>query len=397
VNLRKSIAVCGILCACAGPLAARDINLDAVYLSATSPLYARLLDDKVEAYRSAGAYCVASDVAFAQWLDGYTIAFVREVRCMNILLTYNRRTRRTEECLRCSGTVTGLRAGASGRYVYLKQMTAASGVMKGETIVFDITRKKTAALPSGYLFIDFSVVPGTDAILMQGDEGLIEYHPETGRRSLVVKKSEYASIEQAGGLVVGYTSPNRRKMLLVGGSGGSYRALLRAGGGTRPLSRVTSATEIAWLDNDRIVFRSGSTGGYAVTIYRVSDGKSRDIVTHSLNTNITFSLYPKLLTCLKNQLIAIYDVRRDTWMETGLEGEDVAFTPDGTWCLAIFLKQLFIMNINTVAKKRLEIAAIGRRIQDTYRQLLESRRDHRNAYSAWYIQRKIETYRAFIE
>jgi len=395
--MRKSIAVCGILCACAGPLAARDINLDAVYLTATSPRYARLLDDKVEAYRSAGAYCVAGDVAFAQWLDGYTIAFVREVQGVNILLTYNRRTRRTEECYRCDGTVTGFRAGASGRYVYLKRMTAASGVTKGETIAFDITRKKAAALPSGYLFIDFSVVPGTDAILMQGDEGLIEYHPETGRRSLVVKKNEYSSIEQAGGIVVGYTSPNRQKMLLVGGSGGSYRALLRTADGVRPLPRVTSATEIAWLDNDRIVFRSGSTGGYAVTIYRVSDGKSRDFVTHSLNTNITFSLYPKLLTCLNNQLITIYDVRKDTWMETGLEGEDVAFTPDGTWCSAIFLKQLFIMNINTVAKKRLEIAVVGRRIHDTYRQLLESRRDHRNTYSAWYIKRKIESYRAFIE
>jgi hypothetical protein len=207
-----------------------------------------------------------------------------------------------------------------------------------------------------------------------------------------VKKSEYANIVSPGAPSIAYLSPNGKKIIIVSGSGGSYRSKLIASGKTWTVPGITSASEVYWLDNNLIIYRTGDSGNYSASLYDTATQKSTVLLANSLNTNIQFSVFPKMISFLKDQVIHLYDVRNNENINTGLEGEDVVFSPDGNRFISLYLKKLFLTSFITVKKKNIEMAKTAKQIMGLYQNILDSRKDLANEYSSDYIRKKIAVY-----
>jgi len=383
-----------LLTLCLTPgLQARDINLDSVYINTESNVYSRLLEKKIEAYQAAGSQFVDRDVIFACWGDGNTILYVKEAPRINVIYSFNRSNRRIQELYRVTGTITAVKSSANGRYLFFKRLVGEEGAMpRGETQVLDVYAKKAAVLESVYPFLDFSVAPGGNSILMESAEGIMEYFPDTGKKSRVLQRKEYADIVQPGAPIVAYQSPNRKQVVVVSGSGGSYRGKLIASGSAWRIPGITSASEIFWIDNSSLVYRTGYAGKFSVVMYDTTARKGTDLLNNSLNTNIQFSVFPKIISFLQDQVIHAFDIRRVEKITIGLEGEDVSFSPDGNRFISLYLKKLFITSMATVKKKNIELAKTAKEISALYRNLLDARGDMANEYSPEYIRKKISIY-----
>jgi len=374
-------------------LHARDINLDAIYINTDSRLYERLLESKIDAYREAGSRFVDRDVIFACWGDGFTLLYVKELPLLNIIRSFNRTTGRGAELFRITGTITAFRCTLNGRYLFLKRLVAVRGsIPRGETLVLDVRSKTVKTIESSYPFIDFSLAPGGTSLLYENGKGIVEYLPDTGAARVAIPRSEYAVIATAGAPAIAYLSPNRKKAVVVSGSGGSYRSRIIVPGSAWPLPGVTSASEICWVDNNRLAYRTGESGNYSVRLYDTVTRKSVPIVRNSLNTNLHFSVFPKMISFLQDQIICFHDLRGNESVNTGLEGEDISFSPDGNRFVSLYLKKLFLTSVATIRKKNIEMGKIGQRISSLYRQILGSPGDLANEYSSEYVRKKLSAY-----
>ncbi|OHD63741.1 MAG: hypothetical protein A2176_14485 [Spirochaetes bacterium RBG_13_51_14] len=379
-------------------LFARDINLDGIYINPESPYYHTLLEKKLEAYQVAHSQFVDRDVIFACWGDGFTVLYVKEFPRINVVYSYNRTSRRHQELFRTTGTITAFKNSASGTYLFMKRLLAGSSLIpRGETIVLSVTSRSVMTLESTYPFIDFSLAPGGDTLLYETKDGIAEYAPDTGRSELLIRRQAYAGIVRSGEPAIAAVSPNRKKHIIVSGSGGSYRSVISVAGASWELPGLTSASELFWVDNTILVYRVGDAGNYSVNLYNTATRKSSEILKNSLNTNILFSVYPRIISFLKDQVIQVYDVRKQNIIMTGLEGEDVSFSPDGNRFVSIYLKKLFITGISMVKRSNIELMKTANEIAVLYQNLLDSGKNLNNEYSREYIRRKISVYRAMPE
>jgi hypothetical protein len=388
-----------LLALCLTPdLRARDINLDSVYINSESGIYTRLLEKKIEAYQAAGSQFVDRDVIFACWGDGNTILYVKEAPRINVIYSFNRSNRQSQELFRVSGTITALKSSVNGRYLFIKRLYEGDQKMpRGATLVLDVYAKKIMTLDSVYPFLDFSLAPGGNSILAESADGIMEYFPDTGKKSRVLPRKEYEDIIQAGAPVIAYQSPNRKQIVVVSGSGGSYRGKLIAPGATGKVPGITSASELFWIDNTRLVYRTGYAGNFSVVLYDTAARKGAELLNNSLNTNIQFSMFPKIVSFLQDQVIHVYDIRRIEKVTIGLEGEDVSFSPDGNRFISLYLKKLFLTSMTTVKKKNIELAKTAKEISALYRNLLDARGDLANEYSPEYVRKKISIYSRLAE
>lgn len=380
------------------PAFSRDINLDAIYLDSRSPAYARLIEKKLDAYQAAQSQFIDRNVIFAVWIDGITVLYIREVADLNIVTAFNRNTRSASEMCRIEGTIVAVKPSSNGKYLFIKRLRQGKDLIPfGETVTLDTAARTVTAGRPSYPFIDFSLSASGNALLTETSEGIQEFSPDTGSRMLVLKKSSYADIASPGTPALAYFSPNGTKTLILSGSGGSYRSKLITPGASWLLEGVTSASEISWINNNQFIYRSGGPGNYLLKLYDTTKRNSSRLVDNSLNTNLQFSGKPKMAAFLKDQIIQVFDIRKNDITTTGLEGEDVLFSPDGNRFLSLFQKRLFIANFYTVKKKSMELIKNSREILGMYRALLSSRDGWANDYTGDYLRKKIAVYQKITE
>ena len=376
----------------------RDINLDAIYINISSPYYAKLLERKFTAYQSVNSQLVDRDVIFAFWKDGFNILYLKEFSGLNILCSYNRNTQSYEELHRIGGIITSAKNSSNGKFIFIKRLREASDFsLQGETIVFDIHSKKIKVLDSPNPFVDYSLSPGGNELLYETERGIVEFSPDTDDTNVIVAKAAYSDIVKSNSPTIAFMSPNKKKIMLVNGSGGLYRSKFISAGKSWQLAGVTSSSEIFWINNNQVIYRKGDAGNYSVHVYDVAARRSAVVAGNSLNTNIQFSNISKMAAFLQDQVIQIYDVRRNTVVNVGLEGEDVFFSPDGSRFISLYLKKLFINNVDMIKRKNMELVKISKQIQALYRNLLESKSDWMNEYSPEYLRKKISVYNKISE
>ena len=374
---------------------ARDINLDNIYIKKNSPNYKRLLNKKMDAYQAVNSRFIDRNVIFAHWLNGFEITYVKELHNTNIIYLYNKKTRKKNEIARLKGAISTVKTSSNEKYIIIKRIILNKrSIPVGETLLLNIISKKFRKIGTVYPFLDFTISPGGNSILYETRKGIAELFPESGIRTILIKKTSYMDIASANAPTIALISPNRKKFVLLNGSGGRYKSKILTEKKSWKLSGVTSAAEIFWISNSRIIYRKGTTGNFSVNIYNLDTRRSKNISGNSLNTNIQYSKYPKIVSFLKDQLINIYDLRKKKKINTGLEGEDIHFSPDGNRFVSILFKKLFLTRTNTISRKTIELKKISAHLARLYKKILKSRKYWANQYSKHYIQRKISAYKS---
>ena len=392
--LKKIPFLCLILFIAAA-LTGRDIDLDSIYIENDSPVYKRLILQKSDAYGKAGAQKIDSAVIFARWISGTDLVYIREFQNINILYFYDQTKSNRRELIRIPGTVVAAVQDPENRYLYIKYFVPDEDIdNENHFLTIDLKTGRTNDRIANNLFLDFSVPPQGSSLIFESRDGICEEFTETGLIRLLFPPSAYSSIAHDGNPTIAIFSPNRSRCLLLNGSGGSYRTTI-LGGGHAP-NDVSSVQEIFWASNDSIIYRAGYTGNYSVILETVRSGR-QTLVQDSLNTNLCFSHLPGKASFLYNQMIMIYNLNDKTTINTGLEGEDVYFAPNGTFFVSLFNKDLFLTRERTMLDRKSAIALNAAVILQIYKQNMNDDKIMLNDYSKIYFQKKIQTYSAFLD
>ncbi len=369
---------------------ARDIDVDGIYLDRESDVYRHLLDLKLGAWEKAGQK-LAENTVFACWAGG-DILYVREFKTVNIL--YVRSSGKDRELVRIPGTVTAVIPDSDGSFVYIKYIVDSAvpeNFLKTVNLRTGISRDRKAS----NLFMDFAAAPSGSSLIYESGKGICEEFTDSGLVRLLIPAEKYYSIIRSGrgNPTVALFSPNRQRCLLMNGSGGSYRSML-TGGGSAP-SDITSPRETFWTGMDSFIYRSGGTGNYSVCL-RNTEGRSVILQKNSLNTNICVSVKAGMASFLDNQLIKFCTLENQKITETGLEGEDVFFSPDGASFAALFHGNLYLVKFRDFQGKISFMKENAAAVLKLYRQAQESRNIFMNEFSLSYLKRKTASYEQFL-
>ena len=378
---------------------AREINLDELYIKHSSPYLKRLSLLMLDTYEKVDAVFVDRNVIYSAWLSGNYILYIKELsgKNNNAIYMHNIQKKQGEVLKIIPGVITYARVSRDGRYLFFKRLTGEkSEIPYGEICVLHLIDKRFSSFRTKHPFIDFSVNDSDGTMLIESEDGVVRYDPWTGKKTVVMKKNSYSDIATAENPTIGFYSPDESSFLIINGGGGNYRAKIFSRGKSNRLRGITASSELYWIDNFTFVYRSGSAGNYNVMIYNVNSGKKQYLLKYSLNTNITFSQHPRIITFLRDQVIVVYSMKDRQQLTTGLEGEDVAFDPSGRLFTSLKLKRLFIVNIFTLARKQMELRRCWKQILEIYESLKNNSHSFDNEFSEEYIDRKIKLYRSLL-
>ncbi len=379
-------------------LFARDINLDSIYLKKTSGNYRKLVLEKLDTYRKINANFVDRNVIFAGWISGNEIIYIAEKGSQktNYIIKYRLRDRRAVNLCELSGVISIAKVSPNGRFIVLKRLIQTSSIIPdNEIVIVDIESGNIRKFKSSSVFLDFTISPEGSSVVFEKGSRIEELFPDTGMRRELLTEKYYKDIKISGNPTLAHISPDRQKLLIINGSGGNYRAkiLWTGNNGQVFINGITSLSEIFWLDNFTIAYRKGYAGNYSVVLYDLRSNKTRIILERSFNTNICYSAYPEIISFLKEQVIYLFDISKGKIINTGIEGEDIFFAPNGNQFASLLFKKLFIVNYTTLQRKRIELKRSWKSIYLLYRNLVNKKDEHENQYSRLYLNRKADIYR----
>lgn len=379
------------------PLTARDIDLDAIYLEKNSNLYRQITSAKEKLYESISSLFVDSNVIYAEWASGDEIVYVKEFSGVNIVYKYTKSSRIRDEIVRFDGSLTSAFLNRSGNFLYVKTLYYNDDAKaESELITVDISSKDIHKKKSGFLFLDFTLSPSGEGLVHETEKGIVTTD-STGRDGrVIISRDIFGDLSSNGDPVLAYISPDEKKTVLISGNGGSYKTKIITPSGQKDLGGVSSGTDLKWIDNNRFIYRSGGGGDYSVRVYDVISGKSKELLSGTLNPDINFSEIPGVITCLDNQVITVISRDLKTRIDTGIEGEESYFSPDGRKFTSIYLGKLYVNSLNMVEKYRIEIRRNAKNLLILYRKAAETKTEWQSDYTPEYIGKKIKQYDKFL-
>ena len=377
------------------PLVPRDIDLDRIYINPQNAIYLQLTQAKEKIYTEISSLAVDTRVIYAEWADGGTIVYIREYNAVNIVLAYNRNKGQKSELARFNGTVTSSSLNSSRDALVVKTLEySESGP---SAVIWFISLRGGSAVKhsSPYYFLDYTMIPGSDSILIHGRNGLVRMNPTGDVKEVMVPHSRYIEIE-SGDPVLSFISPDSKRSLIITGKGGSYIARLLSGSSSSDIPGIVSPADLCWISNSKFAYSGGGAGEYSVNVYDSSARKKAVIVSGTLNPDINFSREAGMLTCLDNQMIIFFSGNDLKRKDTGIEGEEVYFSPDGRKFTSIYRGRLYVTSLNMLQKNRLAVRRNAETISSIYKSALKERGSWENDYSKTYIEKKIRLYENFI-
>jgi hypothetical protein len=84
-------------------------------------------------------------------------------------------------------------------------------------------------------------------------------------------------------------------------------------------------------------------------------------------------------------------------IDTGIEGEESFFSPDGVKFTSIYLGRLYINSLSMVQKYRIEIRRNAETLLSLYRHAAKDKSSWQNDYTSQYIGKKIRQYEKFLK
>jgi len=375
-------------------LSARDINLDAIYINNSQGLLSRLMSLKHNAYQILRSTPVDDNVIFSGWVSGNRLVYVKEYRASgnNEVFEYYPASRKRNKIASVKGAIIFAKSSLNGHYLYLKLIHENKSSLSGEIVIVNLRDIKIVRKTSNSALLDFTVAYYGDSIFYESSLGIMEFYPDDSSERLVVPLERYRQLMSRNNITLAYVSPLRNRILLVNGGGGSYTGLLLDGLSQKIVEGVSSASEISWLDNKRIVFRSGTLARYTVVEYDSDLQKPSQKSAPSLNTNIAFSPFDCYVAYNLDGIISFYFSRYDDTKSFSIEGEDVFFSPDGHQFLSLFQKRLYLSRYSALQESQIELKRNSAEILSLYRRIGNSEGNLLNDYSDEYIKRKILIY-----
>lgn len=390
MKLIFAAALCALLCRAA---AARDVDLDGIYLKDGSMYRSRLFSAKLDQYAAVDAVLVSGNVAFAGWSSGARIVYVKEASGSVSLEEYFPSSRRTHTVAEIPGGVVYARIPVNSRYAYLSMLVQGKSVIPESFLTLvDMRNGDCQKMPSRSIFVDYALSRGGSSFTHEEGNALWEIFPDTGRRRSLLTRDQYSSVARKNVVTIGIPSPDLRRILVLAGDGGSYDgAVFEDGVLTRRIEGISSCVDLTWIDNRRIAYREGGPGQYVLRVYDAVDGTSFIAGSRTMNTNLAWCEYNGILSSLTDGALTLRYKDGRTEL-CPLEGEDAVFSPGGNAFCLLYNGRLFIVQKEKMKDRTVELRRAAVNVLSVYRDLLSAPGEWANTFSGDYIRRKISLY-----
>ena len=380
-------------------ISARDINLDEIYINPDSVSYQKLINLKFNAYRIANATTIDKNIIFAGWSSGKRLVYVKEFKKSNInyIYEYYPASRIRRRLHRIRGAIVYYKLSQNGHFLFLKNLLINGDKIRNELLIVNLRKNTIHTRPSNTVLTDFTISHYGDSIYYETKRGICQYFPDERREKLLYPRDLYSHLFSSEYNTLVYISPMDDKVLFLNGGGSNYKAYLYHKNNFSRVKGITSAREIAWIDNNHFTYRSGYMGNYSVFVFNSITKNRFNLVKRSLNTNITQTPYDNYITFLQDGIISYYYKSNNMLRFIPVEGEDTLFSPAGNYFLTLYNNHLFLTNLSSISKNKRRLNENARDILNQYKIIQADHSVQQNSYSPNYLRKKIEIYIKIME
>ena len=156
----------------------------------------------------------------------------------------------------------------------------------------------------------------------------------------------------------------------------------------------SSIDEFSSLNNQEVVYQSGSPLNYKIFTYNVVSKKIFKVVSQTVNSNL--SCKEGRLVYLKNQMVNIFDFHKNQNYEMGVELGDPQLSIDGRWLLGLQGKRLYIVDTYGIKERWIPLRRVWVKFCNLYKTMLRQKLIYENSYSRKYIMLKYNMCRGYL-
>jgi hypothetical protein len=379
------------------PLQARDIDLDGIYLKKDSTLYSQVSSVKEKNYKDISSILIDSSVIYGCWISGEEILYIKELANQNSIYIFNKNSGKKKLLYRFNGTVTfsdfKINTGLLAiKYIFISD----EGSSVSKDIFIDSKTSEVKEAVSFSLFQNYNLSGDSRSIVIAKKDGIYKYDPFAETNIKILDKKSYEDLSCSDNPVLLNLSPDKSKKIISCGSGGDYNAKLLSSSRVQPLKGLTSNKDIFWIGNDSFIYRSGAPGDYSIKLYDINKNSTISLITDTMNPDIKFFEQRGLLAGLDNQMIVIMDLQSKQVLYTGIEGEEINFSPDGRKFLSIYRGNSYVTNISLIEKYNISLRRNAQSLLSLYNKALSEKAIWENDFSREYLSKKILLYKKYL-
>ncbi len=364
------------------PLYARGIPLDSVYINTSSAEYHTLFFTRLDYYQSIGAQFIDSGIAYAAWLNGKEVIYIKETGTNNSVIVANITTRKKITVYQFKGTVISARTAGNGLYIAIKYFSTDT-IPQPVLMLYDIKKKKSKILNTASAGIDYSFSHDGNLFYYRNNNCIIEIMCDSYREKEILCKEKAPQWDE--NTVICDYSIHR---LFLSGTSGNYDVYMHINQSWKKLFTAITPAEIFVADTTAF-YTGGFPGGYTVSLYSLHTGKTQKILSGSFNPSLHMTAHTAIF--LNNAFITLFDNSKNKLTPTTVESDEALISPDLFSIASTLYSRLFILPITKVSVLEPQGKRYLATLNSQYTAIAQKRSIHSSPYSATYIQQKKAT------
>jgi len=364
------------------PLYARGIPLDSVYLSTSSAEYQKLFFTRLDYYQSIGAQFIDSGIAYAGWLNGKQVAYIKEYGNTNVVIINTIATRKAYPLYQFKGTVISARISSNGAYIAVKYFNT-NKIPQPQLLLIHIPKKTIKVLQTSSAGMDYSFSRDGNSVYYKNNNCIVEVMGDSYPEKEILCRDSSPQWDE-NTVILDHSSHR----LFVSGSSGNYDVYVHNNLSWKKLFTAITPAEV-FITNNSVFYTAGFPGGYTVNLYSLQSGKTQRVLPGSFNPSL--HMMGNTAIFLNNAFITLYDSSKNKLLPTTIESDEAKLSPDLFSIASTLYSRLFILptaNILTLDPQSKRYLAT---MESQYTVILQKKSMYTSPYSSTYIQQKKAT------
>ncbi|MGQ9844273.1 MAG: hypothetical protein ACUVRK_12030 [Spirochaetota bacterium] len=362
-------------------LYARGIPLDSIYLTTATSEYQKLFFTRLDYYQSIGAQFIDSNIAYAGWLNGKDVIYIKEYGNINLVIINTIATRKKYTVYRFQGTVISARTSDNGLYIAIKYFNT-NKIPQPVLILIHIARKAIKVCKTISAGIDYSFSKDGNSFYYKNNNCIVEVMGDSYREKEILCSSNAPQWDENTVL-----REYNNYRLFISGSSGNYDVYMQTNQYWQKIFTAITPGEI-FIANKTAIYTGGFPGGYTVNLYALQSGKSQKVLSGSFNPSL--HMVGNTAIFLNNAFITLFDSSTHKLLLTTIESDDAILSPDLFSIASTLYNRLFILPVAKVIALDSQSKRYLTTLQTQYKALTQ-KKIHSSPYSAVYIKQKKAT------
>jgi len=368
-------------------LYARGIPLDSVYINTSSGEYQKLFFTRLDYYQSIGALFIDSNIAYAGWLNGKDIIYIKESGNTNDVIITTIATRKKYTVHQFKGTVISARISANGSYIAIKYFNTDK-IPQPVLVMVNITKKIIKVYKTATAGIDYSFSKDGNSFYYKNNNCIVEVMGDSYREKEILCSNNAPQWDENTVLL-----DDNSYRLFISGTSGNYDVYMQTNKSWQKLFTTITPGEV-FLANKTAFYTGGFPGGYTVNLYSLQTGKTLKILSGSFNPSL--HMVGNTAIFLNNAFITLYDSFTHKLLPTTIESDEAVLSPDLFSIASTLYNRLFIIPVAKVIALDPQSKRYLTSLQTQYKALTQ-KNIHTSPYSATYIKQKKATIESLLK